>query len=329
MFLRILWLGMVAIWGTSDAFALIERRVDRHFEISAVASLRIDTFSGSVHVNQGDSSAIEITVIEQCDVEKEATMEERLRNLDLRIEQKASEVSITTRYHRHLAWTWQAWPPVMLTYEIKVPRRCDVEVITRDGSIVVGALQGRVSLTNESGKIFTGEIDGQVKARSYSGEIAVTACTGPVDVRTTSGNIIVGRAKGRTQLTSAGGYIDLQEAAGEVAIRGNGTDAKIGFASPIKAGADIATSGGNIVLTMDNTSACTLDLTSSVFGRVKARHITIVATSGGLNHSFLVGTVNGGGPRIVANADGGNVLVRGLDPIPAVGVTDVPASPTQ
>ena len=327
MFSRILCLGIVAIWSVSDAFALIERRIERRFEIPAVAALKIDTFSGSVNIQRGDSSAIEITAIEECDVEKEVTMAERLRNLDLRIEQKASEVSVTTRYHRHLAWIWQAWPPVLLTYEIKVPSRCDIEVITRDGSIVVGALQGRVSLTNETGKIFTGEIDGQVKARSYSGEIAMTACTGSLEVRTTSGNITVGRAGGRTELTSEGGYIELQQAGGEAVIRGTGSDMKIGFASPIKTGADIVTSGGSIVLAMETTSACTLDLTSSVFGRVTARNIAIAPTSGGLNHSSLVGTVNGGGPRIKANAGGGNVMVRGIDPIPAV--ADPNALPTR
>ena len=329
MSLRVLCLCIAAALSTADAFALIERRTERRFEVPAGASLKIDTFSGSVHINEGESKTIEITVIEQCEVEKEAKMDERMRNLDLRIEQKAAEVSVTARYDRHMGWTWQAWPPVMLTYEVKVPRRCDVDVTTRDGNIVVGALQGRLSLVNEAGTIFTGEIDGQVKARSYSGAIAVTACTGSIDVRTISSNITVGRAGGRAELTSAGGYIELQQVRGEVVIRGNGSDAQIGFAPPIKAGADIVTSGGSIVLVLETNSACTLDLKSSMFGRVKARNITITATDGGLNRSALVGTVNGGGPRIKATAGGGNVLVRGLDPIPAVAVADPNTLPTR
>ncbi|MBW8781271.1 MAG: hypothetical protein JF599_05205 [Verrucomicrobia bacterium] len=296
----------------------MEKRVEHRFEVSVGAALKIDTCTGEVRITEGDSQAIEVVVIEQANVADETSLDRLLRGLDLRIDEKEGTVNITARARRWLAWSWQDWSPVSLAYEITVPRVCDLEVRTREGRIIVGKLQGRMALTTESGPIFTAEIDGEVKARSRSGAVAVTACTGLVDVRTSTGSITVGRAYSRAELASDGGYIELQQAHGPVLVRGNGTEAKVGLASPFKNGADIATSGGDVLLAFDNTSACTLDLHASIFGHVQMRGLAVDVSAGGQNRSTLAGTVNGGGPVIKVDASGGNVQVRGQDPIPSL-----------
>jgi hypothetical protein len=318
MRLRVFWLLIAALMIRGEAAASMERRVEHRFDVSGGAALQVDTFTGEVRITEGDSQAIEVVVIEQANVADEAGLDRLLRGLDLHMEQKEGRVNVTTRARRWLAWSWQDWSPVSLAYEITVPRACDIEVRTREGRIIVGKLQGRLVLTTESGPIFTGEIDGGVKVRSRSGSVAVTACTGLVDVRTETGAITVGRAYARAELASDGGYIELQQAYGSVLVRGNGTEAKVGLAPPVKNGADIATSGGDVLLAFDNTSVCTLDLHASIFGHVQVRGLAVDVSSGGQNRSTLVGTVNGGGPVIKVDASGGNVQVRGLDPIPSV-----------
>lgn len=318
MRLRVFWLLVATLMIRGEAAASMEKRVEHRFEVSADAVLRIDTFTGEVRITEGAAEAIEVTVIEQANVADEAGLDRLLSGLDLRMEQKDGQVNVTARARRWLAWTWQDWSPVSLAYEITVPRACAIEVRTREGRIIVGKLQGRLALTTESGPVFTGEIDGEVKARSRSGSVAVTACTGLVDVRTSTGAITVGRAYGRAELASDGGYIELQQAHGPVVVRGNGTEAKIGWATPIKNAADIVTSGGDVMLVFDNTNACSLDLHASIFGHVQVRGLAVDVSAGGQNRSTLVGTVNGGGPVIKVDASGGNVQVRGQDPIPSV-----------
>ncbi|MFA6286771.1 MAG: hypothetical protein WC661_05240 [Opitutaceae bacterium] len=322
MSLRLFGVLVAVVFSVADASAFIERRVQRSFEAPAAASLKIDTFSGAVHIARGTGQTIEVTVIQRADVEKEADMDARVKDLDLRMTATDTGVNIVTRYNKRATWSWKGWPPLMITYEIKVPAQCDVQVVTLDGGIVVGSIKGRMDLANDSGPIFTGEIDGDVKAHSRIGDIAITACTGAIKAHTRTGNVTVGRAFGRTELSSDGGYIELQRAAGEVVVHGSGTDAKVGFVPPIVKPAKITTSGGEITLVMETTSACTLDLSASIFGRVKVRNLTIKATGGGPGKSRLAGTVNGGGALITADANGGNIFVRGLDPIPAADVAD-------
>lgn len=313
--LAVLWM-----WGVVPAFALIERKEERRFEVPANAVLNVDTFSGGVRIlEQAEGKTIEVVVNKSAEIDSEKEMDARLEPLELSLSQQDGTVSVTARYRRAATWSWKAWPPVTLTYEIKVPKHCDVQVNTREGSIVVGSLQGSVVLNNESGNIFTGEIHGPVTARSKSGEVAITAATGAVEVSTVSGNITVGRAGGRTQLASSGGFIELQQAGGEVVVRGNGSYARVGFASPIRHPADIVVSGGELTLVMDNDSVCTLDARSSVFGKVAVRGgLPVKVTAGGADRIRLEGTVNGGGPLITARAGGGNIVLRGMEPLSAV-----------
>lgn len=300
------------------AFAFIERRVERSFPATESGSIKIDTSFGAVNVREvADAKEIKVVVIQTADVEAEAEMDRRLTTLDLRMRQKdGGAVFIDARFSRDVTWSWKTWPPITLVYEVQVPRRCDVEIITGEGQITVGSLTGRLVLGSDTGGIFTGEIDGSISARSRTGSVAITACSGPIDVSTDMGNITVGRANGRTTLASRGGFIELQRANGAVVVRGNGSDAQIGFVSPVRHVADIATSGGSVLLRFDNDAACSLDLRASMFGKVSVRGgLPVAVTAGGIGKSRLRGNVNAGGVRIEARASGGNVVLRGVEPL--------------
>lgn len=309
------------------AFALIERRIEKRFEVAADVALNVDTYNGAVLITEvPDAKVIEVVMLQMADVESEAEMDARLAQHSFEMTQAGGTVSLVARRLKPVTWSWHGRTPVNLVYEIKVPRRCDVRVATHSGNIVLGSLEGRVVVANESGNIFTGEIKGPVTARSESGQVAITAASGLIDVATLTGDIVVGRAGGRTQLSSAGGYIEVQQAAGELVIRGDGSAAKVGFAASLKHPADIVLSGGELELVLETNSVCTLDLRASSFGKVALRgELPLEITSGGAGRSSLAGTVNGGGPRIAVRASGGSVTVRGVAPF-VNGVTQAKAA---
>lgn len=298
----------------------MERRVERSFEVPAGATLRVDTFYGTVNVREvPGAKTIDIVVIKTADVENEAEMEERLRMLDLRLE--ASEqggVGVSADFRRSVTWAWQNWPPLLLELEILVPSRCDLTVRTGDGRIIIGSVSGDVDLTSDTGSIFAKEITGSIKARSRSGAIAIAACTGEIEVSTVTSNITVGRAGGTARLSSRGGYIELQRASGQVILRGDGSDAQVGFVTPIREPADMALSGGNLVLELETNAASTLDLRASRLGRVNLRgDLPMIVRAGGIGKSALQADVNGGGALVQAKVSGGNVWLRPVEPLMA------------
>lgn len=293
--------------------------MERSFDAGERAALKIDSFYGSVNVREvPGAKSIDVVVVQTAPEDTEAGMDRRLGTLDLNLGQEADgAVVLSAQFHRSVTWTWESWPPVAVVFEVTVPSRCDVEIRTGDGQIVLGSVAGRVDLASESGSIFTKEIDGSVKARSRSGAVSITACTGAIDVKTETANITVGRAGGRTVLSSRGGYIELQRAAGEVVVRGDGSDAQVGFVSPIREPADLSLSGGSLVMELESNAASTLDLRASRLGRVNLRgKLPMEVQSGGVGKSTLQSTVNGGGPRLLARTSGGNVWVRSVEPLP-------------
>lgn len=318
--------GLVWLLAASPLFAFVERKIERVFPVTEGAFLKIVTASGAVTVKEAaGSNVIEVTVIQTADVETEKQMDELLNVVDTDILRTAGNaVSIHTNIRRPVTWTWKSWSPVTLIYEIKVPKRCDVDIYTDDGQITVGALSGRMVLESARSGIFTEAVDGSIAARTRSGQVAITACSGELRVATDTGGIVVGRTYGPTTLTSNGGFIEVQRAGGGLTVRGNGSDAQVGFIAPIKAPADIALSGGSLMLKMETDLVCTLDVRSSIFGKVSVMGDLVMAVrGGGVGKSNLRADLNGGGVLIVAKANGGSVQVRAIEPLPTPQLTQV------
>lgn len=292
--------------------------MERSFEVTGGAALKVDTFYGTVNVREvPGAKTINVVVIQTADVESEAEMDERMKMLELRLDASAEGgVSVSAEFRRSVTWTWQNWPPLALEVEILVPSRCDLTVRTGDGRIIVGSVSGNVELVSETGSIFAKEITGSIKARSRAGPIAIAACTGEVEVSTLTSNITVGRAGGTATLSSRGGYIELQRASGQVVLRGNGSDAQVGFVAPIREPADLVLSGGSLVLELETNAASTLDLRASRFGRVNLRgELPMNVSAGGIGKSTLQADVKGGGALIQARVSGGNVWLRPVEPL--------------
>lgn len=303
------------------AYALIERKVERSFPVGPRPVLVMTTPDGAVNVRTVPGAReITVTVVQTTDTTDPVEGERRFAQWDLSIGgSQTDRVEITARFRRGHEWAWQVAQPVALTYEVSIPERCDVSIQAGKGAITLGAVKGRVKLTTESGAIHAEEIDGTFTARSGSGAVSLAACTGDIDVRTDAAGITIGRAGGKTMLASRGGFIEVQRVSGRIVVRGDGSDALVGFVSPIRETADIVLSGGTLTLRLDNNAGSTLDLRSSVFGKINLRgELPMQVSAGGVGKSRLHADVNGGGPRLVAHARGGSVLVRALDPVPII-----------
>ena len=325
---RLGWLLVLGGLGAQDARAMIEHRVEKNFAAPAAGgSVTANLFNGAINVVPSGTDQIEVVVHEQCDVATEKDAAPLLADLILAVEQQGNGLVITASYRQKVSPTWKNWPPVLLTVDLKVPARCDLDLYTRDGDITVGKLAGKLRLRNETGKIFTGEIDGSITVASRDGDIAVTACTGAIDARNVSGPILIGRAFGRTQLATDGGAIEVQRAAGAVFTNGNGADIKVRFTHPIAEASNLVTSGGSITAIFDRRSAATIDAQPGFLGTVTVRDLPLASLTSGEKRAHLADKLNGGGPLISIRASGGNVILRGESPPPPAAVAVQPDAP--
>jgi hypothetical protein len=310
------WTLLILIFALARAEAAVERVVEKTFPVEIGAALKIDTAQGPIRVGSSDRNEIRVVVRQVFDVATESEADARAQQLELRFNVLGGTVNIVAQYRRSMRWAWESWPPVALTYEVIVPRDCNLELRSRDGDITVGSLRGSVRVHTERGMIFIGETEGGITASSGRGDVAVTACTGDLVLSAQAGNVLVGRAGGVVNVQGSGGTIEVQNARGRVEAVGDNADLKIGFAGSLTTGSELRASGGDVVVTFDPKSAFDVVARASAFGEVRVRDLPLAISSGAAGSSRLEGRLNGGGPVVRISASGGNVRLGGAVAVP-------------
>jgi hypothetical protein len=305
---------LVLVGLASTSRAAIERTLERAFVVSAGGGIKIDTCQGVIRVEPSADNQLHFLVRQSMAVETEADADRRLQDLDLQIEQTGAQVAVKARYRRAAHWLWETWPPVGLSYVVKVPRACSLELVTAEGDINVSSLQGTLLASTGTGAIFIGEINGSVQATSTRGDVAITACTGELTLIAKAGNVLVGRAGGLTKISAAGGMIEVQRARGNLHVEGDNADLKIGFVYPLTETSELHTAGGDIEVVFDPRSTCTISASASIFGTVKSKNLPLKVEAGKMGSSRAIATLNNGGPKILINASGGSVSLNGGEP---------------
>jgi hypothetical protein len=302
---------MVLVGLASVTRAAIERTVEKDFAVPSGGVFKIDTCQGAIRIELSPDNLIHLLVRQTMAVDSAVDADRRLKDLDLQFEAAVTQVSVKARYRRVVRWAWENWPPVALAFVVKVPRACSLDLITPEGDITVGSFDGSVVVRTGNGAIFTGEIKGSVRAMSMRGDVSVT---GELTLTAKAGNVLVGRAGGLTKIEGSGGTIDIQSSRGNLFVDADNSDVKISFVHPLIESSELRASGGDIEVVFDQRSACTLSASASMFGEVKARNLSLTIESGKIGSSRVIGTLNGGGPKVLINASGGNVRLTGSEP---------------
>lgn len=156
--------------------------------------------------------------------------------------------------------------------DVKVPRyadletlegyRGDIEVSDIDGSTLIGAGNGDVSIlrvgslkvSRRSGDVTVREVKGDLTARSFNGDVVVDGVTGMVDVAATNGDLRINNAGGDVRANSATGdvvlrcakgRVEVSSASGSITLIGVGGDAEASTASGEVIFRGAIRSGGN------------------------------------------------------------------------------------
>jgi len=300
------------------AQAVIDRVVEKQFSIpaNAAAALDVETFYGALKLTTASDAVIHVIVRESIEADNEAQADRQLRDLELQISDVASptleKVTVRSSFRRKVRWSWEKWPPLGLAFEIQIPSRCQLRLISREGAITVPAVRGDVEIRAQNGEIFLGPVSGSAIVKSGLGNVTVTSCTGPLRVEARSGNVLVGRLGSSAQIEAVGGAIEVQASHGPLEIRGDGSDVHVGFVYPLRGDADVRASGGDVEATFESALRANLDVRASSFGQVRIRDLELATTSGRAGESHVVGTLGGGGAHIEIRASGGNVRLRGV-----------------
>ncbi|HUR58003.1 MAG TPA: DUF4097 family beta strand repeat-containing protein [Opitutaceae bacterium] len=288
----------------------MEAEVRRNFPVQPGCTLVVDSYRGKITIEETDELQIRVRLNVDVDAPTD-TEAQRLRD-ELRLEFVPGEngVTITARNRRESGprLTLNAGR-LDLVYRISVPRQCNVDLKVNEGSVTVGSLAGRMAANVGRGGIFFRRIEGSIVAEADAGEIVVSRCSGAVHAKVREGRIRLGTIGGRADLDNRSGDIELMSARAGVVASAEAGDIAIGLSREATGSSRLTTSGGNIAVTLDPKTACTVQA-SSVWGRLQS-DLAWAVDEGGIGKAKLAGRLNGGGPLLVLRANGGHVKING------------------
>ncbi|PYQ30553.1 MAG: hypothetical protein DMF56_07015 [Acidobacteria bacterium] len=197
---------------------------------------------------------------------------------------------------------------------------------TDAGRVQLGSVFGDCTVKSSGGPLQLGEILGTLKASTSAGDVFVEAARRGGTIETTGGTIRLLYTGGPTKLTSGGGDIVVRQAAGAIDATTRSGDITIGVdRATRKQRIEATTEKGNVVLNVGPAFGAALDLTI-ITDDPDAN--TIQADFPGLSISresvdgktriHAIGTINGGGERVIVQATGGSIRIVTAPAGPAV-----------
>ena len=242
--------------------------------------LRLVTDIGNVRILTGKPGEVSYRVRIETDA-REPDAQNLLKQYALTARNNSAGVQLTGQAPSH-NFRGRLW----VSFEVTVPRRYELDVLTQAGSIEAQDIEGRVVLVTSGGNITAGrvggpqaagarletqgghinvqDVNGELRAitaggyinaasvrsdamlRSGGGHIRVGTIQGTAQLETGGGNISVQRAGGSVTATTGGGQIDFGEAAGSIRARTGGGGIRV---LRVAGPMQLETGGGSIFLT--------------------------------------------------------------------------------
>jgi DUF4097 and DUF4098 domain-containing protein YvlB len=278
-----------------------DRNIEKEFQVSSGGKLIVQADRGSIELKSDARDKIQVRVLRRVKGGSQAQADELFANHDVTFRQDGNSLSILGR-NKKAGWRLghMRQPSMQVRYEIRLPKRFDVDLKTSGGDIRLGELEGSAITRTSSGSIDLGTISGRVEAGNSGGDILVAHAGGDLVARTSSGAIKVGRAIGKVEVSNSGGDIRLDKADKDVVASTSSGSMTL---KTVQGGVEAKNSGGdiNIETAAGDVSAQTSSGSISV-GHAAGKHVS-AKNSGG---DIRLGEIEG---DIVAQTSSGTIKI--------------------
>ena len=279
-------------WGKGD------QNIEKKFSVQPDGDLVIDADEGDVTVTGTDVSEVSIVVTMSGD-------KERLDKYHVSFEQTGNTVHIEARENRNHFRFFENGS-LSVRYEIRVPKKFNLDLQTAGGDLVVNSLEGKVTGTTSGGNLDIGSLIGTVKMETSGGDVDIKNCQGELSLTTSGGEIYGESVSGDLYAETSGGNIKFKNVDAKLRTETSGGNIEISATS--NKGIYAETSGGNVRIRLPRSIAAEVDASTSG-GDCDCD----LQFSGKIKNGDMYGKINGGGNMIKARTSGGNITISALD----------------
>jgi DUF4097 and DUF4098 domain-containing protein YvlB len=232
----------------------------RNFSLTGRPEIRVASNNADVRVYASDREDIEAVLYTNSKISSDAVIGRQSGNrveLDVNVPNQWA-VSLSQR---------------SVILELKIPLGSDIDIRSGNGSVMVKAAQGNLTIHTDNGNIEARGISGAIRIESGNGDLQIDGTVAAVDVRTRRGNIA----------------------------------AQINPGSNMNSGWEVRTNDGDVDLRLPDDFSADLDV-SARDGNVRLDFP--MAMMGGGRQSSMRGPINGGGQHLELHSGKGNIVVR-------------------
>jgi DUF4097 and DUF4098 domain-containing protein YvlB len=306
--LTFLLAGTLAWTGCSEiSLGSVQDNVQKSFRVEPGGNLTLDSDSGSIEINSSALDEVHVDVEREVRATTNAQADRVLKQLDLEFRQEGKNVYIRARHPSGSFFGFGN--PLRLRFSITVPRKYNLDLKTRGGSIHVRDLEGTVVAGTSGGSLHFGRIDGSVKGHTSGGSINLEEGSGPLEVDTSGGSIRIGQVNGPVTAHTSGGSISVEEVQGKIQASTSGGHISATISKQPEGDCELKTSGGSIRVRLSRSLNVNL-LASTSGGSVRAD--IPLTVQGEISRSRLEAKMNQGGPQLLLHTSAGNISIDGV-----------------
>jgi DUF4097 and DUF4098 domain-containing protein YvlB len=256
------------------------RTLTRDFETPERAVLHVEARSGAVSVESHGQTGVRVEAIIRVWSDHEAEIGEAAALVDRGMSQDEQQRVIIRAPSLPQSEGWSFWGKrgARIDYNILVPTRTAVRVLSRSGRVSIARIEGRVHLESGSGRLTVEEITGDVAIVSRSGSLTIQRLSGSltaesrsgrIEVRDVTGSVSVQSRSGSMELRHIGGDLDVRENTGSITIEdararvtARAHTGAVRYAGPVAADVALSAHTGSITLAVDPSALFFLDAES-------------------------------------------------------------------
>ncbi|MGH9732943.1 MAG: DUF4097 family beta strand repeat-containing protein [Candidatus Acidiferrales bacterium] len=212
---------------------------DKTGQFSTSAGLRLHLIAdeGDVHISTHESAMVDYRV--HLEVRSNDSNAREILDAFSLVARNTSDGVLLFARTPHHGWGQH----LAVTFEVAVPRNYNLDISTQGGNVLVGDIQGRVSIGTNGGNISTGEIGGPARLVTDGGHISVKNAGNDLVATTGGGNITVGPVAGTAVLRTGGGHIRVASIGGAGKLETGGGNISLEHSG---SGLIVSTGGGQI-----------------------------------------------------------------------------------
>jgi DUF4097 and DUF4098 domain-containing protein YvlB len=281
------------IWLALQPSAGMALEISEILEVQAGQRLLLRTDIGKVEVSGYSGTEVKILVDLQGMDDDEFSVDIAQDDAGVRVDGDLSKRFFVNFSHRRV------------TFDIRVPRKFDVDVQTRGGSVSVVNIAGSVEVHTSGGSMNFQDIVGNVNGKTSGGSGDVENVNGDLDLDSSGGGFDINGVTGKVELHTSGGSIRAEQITGSINASTSGGSIIAGFSGELSNDSDLSTSGGAVTAYLQPGIGIFVDARSSG-GSVKSDF----SINGVQRKHRLRGSINGGGPRLNLESSGGGIRIR-------------------